>query len=70
MEDVREQINNYLRPALNLVWAKLKEEGRGAVSLDEAKTELKSILDTTGPYPESPDPNAFPFTTRSGSQVE
>jgi hypothetical protein len=61
-----EQIDGYLRDALNIAWVELGGNLR-PITLDEAITYLTSRLLSITPWPDAPS-EAFPFVQKSGTQ--
>ncbi len=62
-----ENIDNYLRQALNIAWVELEAENE-ASGLGDAKRYIEHRLRYVGPWPDSPQPEAFPFIQKSGNQ--
>jgi hypothetical protein len=62
-----EQIDNYLRQSLNIAWVKLQELDEPS-ALTDAKAYLAYRLRIVGPWPDSPQPEAFPFVQKGGIQ--
>jgi hypothetical protein len=69
-----EQIDNYLRAALNIAWVELEGpkiyvSGPGSPpDLDDCQRYIRARLERITPWPDSPQPEAFPFIQKSGSQ--
>jgi hypothetical protein len=62
-----EQIDNYLRQALNIAWVELdgpKERVRLSKAIDYVAHRLLRITS----WPDSPQPETFPFVQKSGNQ--
>jgi hypothetical protein len=58
-----ENIDNYLRQALNIAWVML-----GGGPLEEAKAYVSKRLGNITSWADSPQPEAFPFVQQSGNQ--
>jgi hypothetical protein len=64
-----EAIDNYLRQALNIAYVELGSPPIGQRRLGEAITYVANRLMRIGPWPDSPQPEAFPFVQKSGNQI-
>ena len=64
-----ETIDGYLRTALNEACVSVPE-GSPILDLEQSKEVLRERLRVIKSWPDSPEPDAFPFVQKSGSQIE
>jgi len=64
-----ETIDGYLRTALNEASDSVPE-GSPILDLEQSKEVLRERLRVIKSWPDSPEPDVFPFVQKSGSQIQ